>query len=124
MNTHRIEEKVEALKKKYANPATPDTFQEIADIEKSLHEAILRNHLASHEGFKPFLKWVLAEIKNIDSSLVSSDSKRLPDHERDRILDAKKLYESFVGFFGDTATILRSLEAEIDQHLTHDEPHR
>jgi hypothetical protein len=116
----RIERKLAALRDKYANPAGHEVTEYVESLEKAYHSAAIRDHLASHEAMKPVRAQLARDIGDMGQLLLSADSKTLPDSERDRVLDRKKLYEWFLGLVGGSKEELRQLEAEIDVQLNHE----
>lgn len=118
--SERIERKLAELREKYANPVGPDVTEYVDSLEKAYQKAAIRNHLASHEAMKPIKAQIKRDIDDMGQLLLSADSKTLPDSERDRVLDRKKLYEWFFGLVGGTKEELRQLEAEIDVQLNHE----
>lgn len=89
---------LDQLKKKFAG-AHPEDTAAIDQWEKDLHRDLITKDLADHESMQRLLAGLERDIADMDTLLLNADSARLPDAQRDRVLDRKSLYAHFTGFF-------------------------
>lgn len=76
--------------------------------------ALLINDLAKHDGMAGLIKGLAKEVEEIDELLVNADSKRLPDAQRDRLIDMKRMYQHFLAYFTDAEKTEARLTKEVE----------
>lgn len=71
-------------------------LQEIKAWEKDIHKYLFLSSLAGNAGIKILLDPMKARIEEIKQSLLESDSRTLPDCDRNRIIDERNMIRNFV----------------------------
>lgn len=89
----------------------------IASWEPLVKRGLLIGDLANHDGVKLWLSEIDKDIEAMNQILLTTDSKTLPDHDRDRLLDRKTLYEKFRDFFHIAHTNLDATVKKIEENL-------
>lgn len=92
--------------------------QDIVVIEGWYEKAkrlLLVKSLLDHDGIKYVKDIFEGEVKMINSSLLESDSSKLPDYNRDRLLDRRDLAQKYLDLFNGVDEELDSLEEQVDK---------
>lgn len=78
---------------------------------------LLIKSLAEHDGIKYVIDIFQAEVDAINRTLIGSDSKVLPDYERDRLIDRRDLAKKYLDLFLPVDNLLEKLENDVDTEL-------
>lgn len=108
---------IEQLKKKYADPAFESDKQQILDWDRDLKKAKMKAKLKDNDAMQIILKDLRDKIKEMEILLKETDSTELPDKERDRVIDRKKLYFWFLNIFETSEATVKSIEESINENL-------
>lgn len=76
-------------------------------------KALLIKDLSQHDGVKGIISRLEAEVEEMNLLLKNSDSKALPDNQRDRVLDKRNLYTWFLSYFSDAGKSLARIEEQV-----------
>jgi len=76
---------------------------------------MLVDSLKGHEGIKIILEKLTGDLDGMDEVLKTASSDELSDKQRDRIIDRKRLYQWFIGFFKDPEAEMQSLDKIINE---------
>ena len=119
--THPTLDKISNLRGMFKdNPAYTDDVERIGAWEAQVKDLIAREELAENTKIQETVRDYRGQIASICSSLITQDSTVLPDTQRDRLLDKKVLYESFIDRFDlkvireELATVDKDVQAELD----------
>lgn len=115
-NSQELLQRIDELKKKFADPAYPEDVETIKSWREKLIRAMLMDDLSKHEGIKMILKKYKEEIDEINELLLSADSTKLNDKERDRLLDKRYMYEDFVGLLESPKKEMEMIEKEVTEN--------
>jgi hypothetical protein len=94
--------------------------QDVVAIDGWITEAkrlLLLQSLAKHDGIKYVLQIFESEVEKINAMLLGSDSKSLPDRERDRLLDRRDLAQKYLDLFKPVESDLEKLEEIVDKEV-------
>lgn len=94
--------------------------QDIDTIDSWIREAkrlLLLKSLKEHDGIKYIIEVFESEVILINQKLLDSDSKVLPDYERDRLIDRKVLAKKYLDLFTNLDEDLSTLEDRVDEEL-------
>lgn len=113
----QILDKLNELKNRFVGGKADEQDVALIDawIEKAKQLFIL-NSLKDHDGIKYVLEIYQNEIERINDQLLKSDSKSLPDQQRDRLLDRKEMYQKHLNLFLPIEAELEELEKKIDEN--------
>ena len=106
---------IDALKKKYADPAFEADKQTILDWEKDLTKAKMKKKLADNDAMQIILKDLKDKI--VEMNRVLMEAEELDEFERSRIMDRKKLYFWFLNIFETSENTIKEIEASINENL-------
>lgn len=109
---HPLLEKIQSLRDRFKDPAFAEDVKQITEYENQARELISREELVSHPILQVLIQKLSTDIIKMDEALVSYDSEKLSDKQRDRLLDKKALYKEFLTFFDITS--LREEIASVD----------
>lgn len=109
--------KIEQLKDKFARADAGDQAT-IAQWETDVRRALLTIDLESHDGIRMILRKLADDIAEMDELLRTARSDKLSDHERDRVIDRKQLYEWFRRLFHSAKAGLDATVKSIDENLS------
>lgn len=118
-----ILDKILQLRDKLLGESNPNRHQNERDIlswEKKAKKSLLILSLKDHKGFQYVLDNLAVDIKNITDQLQNLDSTKLPDTQRDRLLDKKKMYTDFINIFINAEKDLESLDKKVEENLNSD----
>ena len=107
-----IQEKLSHMKEKYRDPIDAE---QISAWENEVQNLMLVQSALENEGVKRLIAELDTEVRKIEDQLMTSDSVTLPDRERDRAIDRKRIYERVIAYFD--VSRLGNLENEIDKNL-------
>lgn len=96
--------------------------QDISVIDSWMSKAkelFLKKSLLDHDGIKYVLEIFEGEVKSIDDRLLNEDSTKMPDKERDRLLDRRALAQKYLDLFLTLESDLETLEGQVDNELEH-----
>lgn len=109
---------IEKIAAKFSQYRTgPEELGVFHTWREAAKKGLLIGNLAEHEGIKMLIKEINDEIFEMDMLLLNSDSKTIPDEQRDRLIDRKKLYVWFRSFFTDAAKGLMQVENEVAENM-------
>ncbi len=75
---------------------------------------LLLKSLAEHDGVKYVLEVFQSEVAAINARLVSEDSTKLSEKQRDRLLDRRELAQKYLDLFLPVDKELEQLEEAVD----------
>lgn len=78
------------------NPAYQSDIEQVTEWEKQVKDLVAREELAGSEKMKEIVAEYKSQVEAICGRLLTEDSTKLPEAQRDRLLDEKKLYEGFI----------------------------
>lgn len=108
--SHPTLDKIGSLREKLGdNPAYESDVQQVNDWEKEVRDLVARETLAEDPKMRDILAEYRENLNRIDGRLLTEDSTKLPDGQRDRLLDEKKFYEGFLARFD-----VKQIRAEIE----------
>jgi len=107
--------KIDQLKTRFADPAYPDDYNEIAEWEGQVKRAMIQDSLRDHEAVKLIISQINKEIDEIDFVLLNKDG--LEKTERDIILMRKKMYTWFLDMISPPVEQLQEIEKNVDEAL-------
>ena len=113
--TQTILKKIDVLIDKFSDPAYPDDILEIKEWHKAVQTAMLKKDLRKHEGVQMLVEKLREDVIEIGVVLGAADSTKLPDRQRDRLLDRKELYLWFLGFFSRVEEELAIIDKAVDE---------
>jgi hypothetical protein len=107
-----IIKRIEEAKNKFLIPGDQAVIDSwMSGAKKSLFVASLRGN----KGIELILETFTNDIRDINLLLVETDSSKLSDKERDRLLDRRNMYRKFVLIFRDGEKNLEAIEKQIDE---------
>lgn len=108
-----LQDKIQALRNKYQ---LPEDNQQIEVWEQEAARLLLVASIVDTEAIQNLVKELQREVDDMDSVLVRANSKMLPPHERDVLLERKQLFLRVISYFIPNKR-LKELEGEIDENL-------
>ena len=94
--------------------------QDVSVIDGWYEEAkrlMLLKSLAEHDGVKYVIEIFENEVKKINEQLLSADSIKFDDWERDRALDKRNLAEKYLNLFKNVDNDLAKIEEQVDKEV-------
>lgn len=119
--THPTLDKIASLRKRMENAAYADDLDKIGSWASAVKDLVAREDLAGNPVLDSTLEDLRKEAQDFEHRLRTEDSTKLPDAQRDRLLDKIALYNGFIGRF-DIKTIreeLESIDKMVDEELAH-----
>lgn len=111
----QILDQLQRLKDRFSEAGSdPDNLSQIDAWMKSAENALIIRHLAEHEGMKPILSALKSDVADMNTLLRNADSQTLNERQRDRVLDRRNLYESFIHYFDEAQGTIQSVEEHIN----------
>src|SRR3990167_2805151 len=111
-----FEQKTERLLEKF-HGGRQDFISQISEWRNEYRKAIIVANLQDHAVIKSFASKLFDEIEGMNYRLQNEKSDKLPQEERDRLLDKRSLYEEFVYLFVDAKKKVASIENAINENL-------
>ncbi len=118
---NELEIRIDALLKKFVNPAFPEDIEEINKWKEEAKRAMLAKDIKNHEGIKLIVKRFASDVEGINLLLLNANSEKLSDKERDRLLDKKFLYIEFLSIFPEAEKILKEIEKKVAENEGNEE---
>lgn len=94
--------------------------QDQAEIKKwssDIQKNMLLASLAKHEGLSFLTGPMEDEIKAINMALLENDSKKTSDYDRDRLIDKRNMYRTFINSLADAEKNVEKLHEKILREL-------
>lgn len=119
--SHPTLDKFASLRAQFDDPAFADDVVRIKEWEKETRDLIAREELADNEKIKDICAGYKRDIETMNESLRTEDSTQLPDPKRDRLIDKRNFYETFVKLFDPIAiaAALTDLDKNAQAELDH-----
>ena len=89
----------------------------IESWESKAKKDLLILSLKDHSGFKFIFDNLARDIHNMNEQLNKLDSVKLPDCDRDRMIDKRDLYKKFLDIFIDAEKELRNVEKQVEENI-------
>ena len=99
INKQQLLEKIDKMLVRFSDSAFPDDIETIKSWKSEVKRAMIIDDLKNHDGIKMIIEFLSNEIEQIDLVLLNAYSDKCPDKIRDRMLDKKYMYNSFMGLF-------------------------
>lgn len=119
--THPTLDKIAELKDLLGdNAAYSSDLEQVDAWKKEIADLVSRETLAENDALQNILKEYEKEIENIDDALRTKDSQSLPSDQRDRLIDKKILYESFIKRFNltDIRSQIETVDKAVSENIT------
>lgn len=109
--------RIDSIKKKYLENFEDRDKAVVQAWEKTVRDLMVREKLSENPALVEIIRALIGNVKEMNELLLSADSTSLPDKDRNRILDKKRLYVDFIRLFDSTVirTELASVEKSIDE---------
>ena|ERR1044072_873206 len=108
---------IDQLKEKFAQAGVREYDDTFRQWETEYKRAFIQADLANHDAIKMLIEKVTTDIEQMDYLLKTADSTKLPDKERDRVIDRKKIYQDFLSFFDVATRTKETIEGEVEQNI-------
>lgn len=119
--THPTLDKIATLVKRFEDPAYASDVEQIRAWESTIKDLVAREELAQNPALEGVVEGYRKEVIDLEERIRTEDSTKLPDTQRDRLLDKVALYKGFLGRF-DLKTIreeIAGIDNEVDENLAH-----
>ena len=115
MSSTQTLEKIDKLLQKFQDPSFPEDLETIREWRNKVNMAILKKDLLQHEAVKMIIDYAKEEMEDIIFLLQTTDSQKLPDDLRDKLLYRKSMWRWFVGIFKNPDEEIKEIEAKVDE---------
>jgi hypothetical protein len=109
-------QKIEKLRAKFTGAGVNETDETFRQWEGDYKRAFLQSQLQENDAIKMIIEKYRKEISEMDYLLLNSDSTQLPDKERDRVIDRKKMREGFLALFTEADSTLQAIKKTVEEN--------
>lgn len=95
----------------------PDDVPIIDSWLVEAEKLLLSKSLAEHDGVKFIIEAFTREVEGINKMLLADDSSKLPDYDRDRLLDRRDLANVYLNLFLNLDDKIAKMEDSVDKEL-------
>lgn len=111
-------DKILKLKQRFLDRrGNPDDVPIINSWLVEAEKLLLTKSLAEHDGVKYVIETFVREVEGINKMLLADDSSKLPDYDRDRLLDRRDLANLYLNLFLNLDDKIAKMEANVDKEL-------
>jgi hypothetical protein len=118
---HPALSRVDELKQKLLGTDREDHWQEVLDLEREVKEVLLKRDLTRHQGMQLLLKWMAAQVRQIQELLNIAKSDQVTPSQRDGMIEVRDFILALVAFLDPSGRRLKEITRELDYQLEEDE---
>ena len=124
INKKRTIQNIDNLIAKFTDPAYPEDVDNLRGWRSQVERAIEKDSLKKKTSIKLITDKLKEDLVEMNLLLLNQKSEKLPDNQRDLLLDKKAYAIWFLGLFGNTDEEMKDIDKKVKEEEEHFEDNK